>query len=166
MRDHERLVARRAGAPGAAIAAATFADALGLSKFLREADRRELLAAAGPRDPLDILVDGLRTSDASFCARAQSGAPICIWGVRNVGPVAVAWMLASVLMPNHARAMVALAPTAKAATLAAARAPLWNLVDERNALHVRWLRWLGAEFSGRRFTRADPDVPFSEFFIR
>ena len=40
---------------------------------------------------------------------------------------------------------------------------LWNVVDERNAVHIRWLTWCGFTFINRHETLGVAQVPFLEF---
>lgn len=143
---------------------ATVADALSVAQNLREADRRELLAAVGPKDPRDILVEGVLSSD--FAVTVAGREPAAIFGVRRVADSAIVWGLAATEAERRTRDWVELAPFLRSAIVdAAGGVPLWNVVDERNTLHHRWLRWIGAEFTGRSVARFDPSVSFLEFVI-
>ncbi len=48
-------------------------------------------------------------------------------------------------------------------TLHRFRPLLWNVVDERNTLHVRWLKWMGFTFINRHPYYGAEQRPFLEF---
>lgn len=42
---------------------------------------------------------------------------------------------------------------------------LWNFLDERNALHIKWITWLGFKPTGRSCVLLDTSVKFLEYSL-
>lgn len=40
---------------------------------------------------------------------------------------------------------------------------LWNFLDERNEVHIKWIEWLGFAPTGRSCVLLDPSVKFLEY---
>ncbi|MBX3502793.1 MAG: hypothetical protein KF889_25390 [Alphaproteobacteria bacterium] len=122
---------------------ATDADAVALAPDLREADRLEIEAASGDA-PLDALRRSLARSSEAWAATTPEGI-IALWGV---GPLSLLgghgapWLLGSDLVARHAFAVARRnRPTVR--RWLTMFPLLSNWVDARNALSVRWLRWIG-----------------------
>ncbi len=122
-----------------------------LDKYLRKSDRAEM-AAMGYDDLIEALDSSLVREDVSFVVRDGSRV-LCIFG------------LSAEVHPQHGRGIWLLGTEAlegyKKEFLYHSRlivdswvknfGQLYNMVDVRNKKAIRWLTWLGAEFS----------VPFS-----
>lgn len=128
-------------APVVEIRPATFRDALTLE--MRRADRDEVEALSG-RTPREVLVASVERSASAFAGLAD-GKLVCLFGVVPVsliGVTGIPWLLGSddvcaysrqFLRRNrvYVREMLAEFPV------------LTNVVDARNGVSIRWLRWLG-----------------------
>lgn len=139
-------------APDLLLTEASMADAMDLAPRLRPADLAEI-HAAGQSSALAALTRSLSLSSHAFAIRAE-GEVIGLWGVGPLsllGGIGCPWMLASDGVTRHAGAFL----RGCRASLAFARAcypRLENRVDARNALAIRWLRWMGFHL--------DPALPF------
>lgn len=110
---------------------------------VRDADRREFLAASG-EDPEQVIERGLRDSLEVMAGRVD-GELVCIFGIASRGILAtvwVPWLVATDSMYRHRREFVGHCRPVLDAMLD--RYPkLENFVDARNTAAIRWLRWLG-----------------------
>lgn len=137
-------------------------DCVRLAPRLRKADRDEIEASTG-QTPLDALTTGLAAS-------AQAGGiyhgrePIALFGVVPwPDGVGSPWLLGSDDILTHWREFA----RRSREELDLLRPPwvrLENHVDVRNEVHVRWLRWLGARFTGPEVHGA-AQLPFWRFTI-
>ena len=142
---------------------ATLPDCYYMAERLRPADAAEVYAAAGV-SPLSALVEGFETSDELVVGADEQNRPVLMGGVGagdepNAGCV---WMLATTDIEKH-----------KVSFLRGCRAwveewnkkypVLFNCVDERNELHIKWLRWLGFTFIRRHPLWGYEKRPFIEF---
>lgn len=160
--SQSRLLARpfvRAARPG---------DAALLAASLRPADRREL-AALG-RAPLEALEEAISLSVEPLAAVTGDGRLIALFGAapsRDApgGGCACAlgtpWMLASPALEEVPRAFLREC-RGWLDHIGRPFALLANCVDERNAVHIRWLRWCGFSFL-RRLPLGPEARPFLEF---
>lgn len=130
-----------------AVQVATLADAAALAPNLRAADVAEVAAASGST-PLEALENGVRHSDLPRVILDAQG-PIAIFGAvvfddNGASP----WLLGSDRIQEHRREFL----ERSRHYFARLRAPflyLANYIDERNTLHVRWIKWLGFTIAGR-----------------
>lgn len=119
---------------------------------LRPADREEI-AASTVLPPLSALAVSLAGSDQAFTA-LQDGEPVVVGGVGTVSLLprtGMPWLLATPAI-EEMRVEFLRGTREQVRRIGAGYALLRNHVDARNALSIRWLRWLG-------FTLHDP-VPF------
>lgn len=132
---------------------------------MRVDDVNEVAAMSG-RDPLDALKHSMDRSDWSLTAMAD-GVPMCVFGVGTaslVPHIGVPWLLGTDLIHGHYRAFLR-GSVQWRDRIAGSYGLLVNAVDTRNALSVRWLKWLG-------FTLHDPvpmgvaQIPFHPFELR
>lgn len=139
-----------------------------ISANARQADIDELHAATG-ETPEVCMLRGLRVS-----ARPQTGIVdgevVCMFGVTPVsilGGVGTPWMVGSRAMDRLTvqKALLRESRAAFAAMRQEYPAALYNLVDERNAAAIRWLRWLGFEF-GPVYPMGADQLPFHLFYWR
>ena len=121
---------------------------LELSRTMREADKDEVWAAAGML-PLQSLQASVDTTPHPYTGLVD-GEVMNIWGVGkhpDFNLVGYPWMLASDLVIKHKRlflreSLIALEVMKKEAPY------LINMVDTRNKVAIKWLRWLGFEIYG------------------
>lgn len=143
---------------------ATLRDCRIMAPMLREEDKAEVMAAGGV-DPLAALVRGLVASTEPVVGVDANDTPVCMGGVvpPSTGVVpGIIWMLATTGIHDHQMSF-----------LRASRRWLdrWhedfplmgNCVDERNTVHIRWLRWLGFTFINRHPQYGHEQRPFLEF---
>ena len=125
-------------------------DVYSLQTRLRPADVVEL--AAQGQDPSAALVQGLWRSKPECMTAEFDGLPVAMYGIYpRFGAV---WLLGSEELVHgswflrHCRSELD--------RLSQEYDLLYNQVHEKNEVHIRWLRWMGFEF-----TRHNP--PFIEF---
>lgn len=137
-------------APGLDIRPARTVDAEELAPQLREADRREIAAATG-RPALAVLRQGIAESDPCYAM---------VMGVRKVAGVfgvvpdhhrpesGRVWLLGSDILSRHRFALFRLSGPWMQHLHQRYRI-LWNYVDTRNQLHIRWIHLCGFQFLRR-----------------
>lgn len=110
---------------------------------MRDADVSEVMASSG-RNPMDALQDSVRVSTECWAAMIGEK-PIAIFGV---GPLNVLngigspWMLGSDELVSHAFYVLRVSrPYVE--RMHQVYPVLFNLVDSRNIVSQRWLKWLG-----------------------
>lgn len=139
-------------------------DIYKLAKDLRQADIDEVLATTG-ESPQKALFRGFISSTECFTLyHEQTGEPVAMFGYRVIEPKVLAsiWMLGSErLFEGRWRFLRKSAVWIDYLNTKADL--LYNTVDQRNTLHIRWLNWLGF-----KFVRVIPDfgpskMPFVEF---
>jgi hypothetical protein len=130
---------------------------------MRQPDVDELQAASG-RTPKEALLYSIDHSEHSWTALID-GKPEAIFGVgilNVIGGVGAPWLLATDEVERNRRVFVRLSISFRNELLE--RYPvLRNFVDVRNTASIRWLRWMGAEFSEPVLIR---DHPFRMFEMR
>ncbi len=134
-----------------------------LAPIMREADKQEAMAAAGST-PLETLREAIRVS--SPCLTAMDGeTPLAMFGVtpaeRGSG---VVWFLGSDAATERPREMMRLSRL----WLGRFRSQfplLWNFVDARNTVHIRWIRSMGFEFLSTHHDFGHSQLPFHFFYI-
>lgn len=136
-----------------------------LAPRLRSADVQEILAASGS-EPLQCLLDGVTTSSPCFSIM-HDDVVMGMYGVVAMGPtVGGVWLLGSQdLVTNPFRTEFIRKCRSYAADLFTGYEILGNYVDERNALHIRWLKWMGAHFIRRVPQYGVAQLPFLEFVM-
>lgn len=139
-----------------------------VARRMREADRREVQAAAGI-DPFKALAHSVRRSDMSYTAM-MGGVPIAVFGVGPInvlGGVGSIWLLGTDEVDRVSTTLLRSTRRWKPQLLSRYRV-LRNFVSVDNRASIRLLVWLGATFSapmeimGHSFRmfeiRADEDV--------
>lgn len=138
-------------------------DAVQLAPRLREADRREISAVVGS-DPLVALKNCVDLSIPCY-AIADASVPYALFGVvpdsdtKGQGSV---WLLGSDKLVEHPFFVI------RHSRLWVERLQdhykvLWNCVDARNVVHIRWLKWSGFTFLRRIEKYGVEQRPFYEF---
>lgn len=120
-------------------------DVEAISARAREADVAEM--AAMGTTVSEALADGLRRSDWALTGLV-GGEPVCMFGVAPVSILngeGAPWMLAT---DGLERAQVPFLRSCKPVVREMERSypRLLNVVDARNTVAIRWLRWLGFRF--------------------
>ena len=132
-----------------------------LCKFeldLREADRRELIAAHG--DTMVAIVKSVSQSEEAYRVTGAQGEPLVLYGkcAEKDLPGRLIWCLATNRLRPYQREFARVSRNILQ-HWAAEHGILWNAVGDFNEPAKRWLRWCGAEFGkplemgGERFIR-------------
>lgn len=142
---------------------ATASDAIWMAPRLREADRREVFAA-GSEGPLASLLNGVLYSMTPWAAVDEEDRPVALCGlVPTADPlVGSVWLLATDEVAHH-RISFLRRGQQLLETFHLHRPVLGNFVDERNTVHIEWLRWLGFTFINRHPQFGPERRPFLEF---
>lgn len=136
---------------------------LDLVPRLRPDDVREIEALSGLA-PLVPLVEGLRLSDRAWAICTTEGEVAAIMGTQPVfgdPDAGWVWMVGSDLLAQHRHEFLRKSREALPEVFGPYEF-LGNLVDARNTLHIRWLRWLGFTFF-RTVEYGAQGLPFHEF---
>lgn len=129
--------------PVATVRVALPGDAAKLAPHLREADRNEIAAATG-ESTLEVLKRGIAQSCQCQAMVDEEDRPLALFGVDIGG---VVWLLGSTRMRGYSLAFLRHSHH-WVERLQAEHVVLWNFVDARNTLHIKWLEWCGFELRG------------------
>lgn len=134
-----------------------------LAPMLRAADAAEVKALAN-LSPEEALVSSFEASRERFTI-THEGKPIAIYGGGphpNDPTVGIPWMLGSDGIKHHW--VWFLRHTPEIVWSVQQHYPvLWNLVDVRNTVHIRWLKWCGFTFGRVHDAFGYEQRPFQEF---
>jgi hypothetical protein len=123
---------------------ARYDDSAALAAKLRAADVQEIRAHLG-QEPLTVLDDGIASSAPCYAVVDGSDVVIALFGVvpdRREADVGLVWLLASDELHRHP--FFVLRNSRKWVELLQEKyRVLWNHIDARNELHIRWLQWSG-----------------------
>ena len=124
---------------------ATAQDACRIASRLRDADRRELEASTRAA-PVQVLIDGVNESDA-YTVKTPDGTPCAIFGTRDSGYTesGVVWMLGTDDLTTNSKTFLRFSKRWLDELHKKYRL-LYNVIDARNDVHLRWLNWMGFEF--------------------
>lgn len=122
-------------------------DATKLAPHLRQADLDEIKASSG-RSPEGALLFGIRYSKRAYTAVSHSGDIIAIFGVGSGATEGrgIVWLLGSDIINEVAYEFLRNSKAWIQRLYGDDYTQLWNVVDTRNTVHIRWLRWLGFKF--------------------
>lgn len=124
----------------------TVADIDAIVPLVRQADRDEITGALGiPMQ--DAIVDGIRNSSKASKI-VVDGLVVAVFGdapYSLLGGVGVPWLISTVHVERYPKAFLTVCKPEVAEMLTRHR-ELFNFVDVRNTVAIRWLRWLGFEF--------------------
>lgn len=137
-------------------------DASTIAPHLRDADKNEIIASSGP-DIEQALRYSIMSSEA-WTACLPDGTPICIYGVGDDGEGhGIPWMIGTDDMIKHRKALIR--DARKWIDIQIQVYPvLYNYVDARNTVHLKWLDHMGFTISNiPEYIGADPEVPFFNF---
>lgn len=134
-----------------------------IASRMRPADVAEVAASCGDT-PESALQQSFELSIQPLTAVDAVGKPVCMFGVgRTPDPhVGCVWLLGTEAVD---RERVSFLRLSKRLTrqFHAEYPVLMNCVDERNTVHIRWLRWLGYHFLARHPEWGQAKRPFLEF---
>lgn len=134
-----------------------------LEPVLREADRREIQAAFG----VTLTSCARRIQDTGILCTicADNDEVVGLFGaVPTCDLSAAVWLVGSdALTKPPLRRQFLVEGKHYLDALHRYRPLLWNYVDERNHLHIRWLEWMGFTFINRHPEYGVEKRPFLEF---
>jgi len=136
-------------------------DCVVLSQNLREADHNEVQAALGTSD-LEALLSAWSQSERPFTI-VDGKTPAGIFGVVPIQPnVGCVWLVGTDAIAQGRWTFLRqsrrwLTEVSKDYGL------LFNYVDERNTLHIKWIEWLGFTVIARHQHYGHEQRPFLEF---
>ena len=125
----------------------TIKDAEYLAEHLNQANKNEMLAGYGNNILSDIL-NGMKYSEAVGCCRFD-GVPVAIYGVRKPSPLAdyaQVWLFLGEINDKD-RYYVARQTKRFVEAILERYSYIYNYVDAGNETIIKWLKFLGAEFS-------------------
>jgi len=136
-------------------------DCYVIAENIREDDRREILAMNG-EEPLEAMVSGFIYSDNPRTVLVGE-TPVAMFGSGEVEPgVGMVWLLGtegiediSIQFLRESKHWLE--------QLHDNYEMLFNYVDERNTVHIKWLKWLGFKFINRHEQFGVENRPFFEF---
>ncbi len=143
---------------------ATLGEAIALSQDLRPEDEAEIRAMSG-HEPVVSLSHGVQFSDLPTTIMDEDGSILGMFGAVSMGNqprVGAVWMLCSPKILKYRRRF-AKESRQWIEAMHQRYDLLWNVVDERNTVHIRWLQWCGFTFINRHETLGVEKVPFLEF---
>ena len=128
-----------------------------LADKLRYEDKREILDATG-FTPLSGLIYSYVSTEVCFTILDEDNIPVGMFGVSKDGAI---FLLASNEIKRIRFSF--LRESRKVVDFLNTKYPiLWNFVDCRNELHLRWLKWCGFKFL-RKIKYGVSLKPFYEF---
>ncbi len=117
-------------------------DVDALATRLREADLREIAAATGDT-PHKTLGNGLSISSPCYTIINETGQPLAMFGVvPDEEKSGIVWLLGSDKLLNYPNSFLR-SSHKWIGRLHKDYYRLWNYVDSRNEVHIRWLKWCG-----------------------
>jgi hypothetical protein len=150
--------------PALDLRAARLGDVKKLNSRLRLADSLEIQAAT-LEDSSVVLEQGFAWSDPCYTIIGDRNEPLAMFGVipdpldAKVGRI---WLLGSDDLAKHSRTFLRHS-RAWVDRLQQRYPTLWNCVDARNEVHIRWLKWCGFTFLRRIEEYGVERRPFYEF---
>lgn len=138
-------------------------DARYIAEHLRAADAREIAASCGQLPALDAL--RFCASSSGLLCTIMGQQPAAVFGVVPVDDHAGAvWLVGTdELTKSPLRRQFLAEGRGYFDRLHDFRPLLFNYVDERNTLHIRWLEWVGCTFINRHPSYGFEKRPFLEF---
>ncbi|WP_052513890.1 hypothetical protein [Bosea sp. LC85] len=130
---------------------------------MRLADVEEIVSAS-EMTPAQALTLGFNASLRPLVADNQEGKPVCMFGVAPMPEplVGSVWLLGTDAVKDNRMSFLRLSKT-MTTEFHRDFPVLMNCVDERNAVHIGWLRWLGYSFLRRHAQWGKERRPFLEF---
>ena len=127
----------------------TLEDIKYLAPRLRFEDKREILSNSG-LPPYEALYFSYKYSDISFTIVNTKNEPVAIFGINDAGNnVGAIWLLATDKLKDIQYSF--LRENKKVIDFLNTKYKiLWNFVDCRNSLHIKWLKWCGFKFINKQ----------------
>lgn len=140
---------------------ATIKDIKYLAPRLRFEDKREILSNSGST-PYEALMNGYIENVIVFTIVNEHNKPVAIFGISDVGQnVGAIWLLATDNLKDIKYPF--LRECKKVINFLNTKYKiLWNFVDCRNSLHIKWLKWCGFKFINKQ-KYGVLNEPFYEF---
>jgi hypothetical protein len=142
---------------------ATVDDAVRMSPLVRDEDMAEVAAATGST-VLQALLEGLRLSSSCYCLLKERF-PVAVFGIAPVEPrpgYGAIWLLGTHEIKDI-RWLFLRESRSWLRELEQGYDVIGNVVDARNELHIRWLKWLGFTFIREIPEFGKAKLPFHEF---
>jgi hypothetical protein len=125
---------------------ATCEDCFALGPVLRQADKDEIQASSGS-DPTGALFLGWRESEVCYTI-VDADQPLAMFGVVRMASnpsIGQVWLLGTEGIKMHS--IEFLRKSREWVSRLHEEFPvLYNDIDSRNTVHIRWLQWLGFKF--------------------
>ncbi len=115
---------------------------------MRAADAAEINAGSGETPATALLYCFMSSSPAMTICKAD-GTPVAMWGVvRDNNEVGRVWLLGTDDLVQDKAMRLRFLREAKLFLndLFRTYKVLWNCVDARNKVHIRWIQWMGFTF--------------------
>ncbi len=141
-----------------------FEDIRIVADNMRSEDIREVASASGS-SPYDALLAGYVKSTECFTIyQIDTGRPVAMFGysVEPDGVGSLIWMLGTDDLTKHSRVFLKRS-RAIVDHIQTKATILYNAVDSRNQVHIRWLSWLGFKFVSVIEEFGKDKLPFIEF---
>ncbi len=144
----------------------TDADIAFVVNNLRDADRDEISAATGAKNPALIVSEAVRLSVPGITLLAPTGEPVGLAGVvpavQAGNSLGIIWMVGTDGIETCRRPFLRHSRVLSE-WLNSKYDVLANCVDARNTVHIRWLRWCGFTFINRHEQYGAEGRPFLAF---
>lgn len=139
-------------------------DAEALAPILRQADLQELQASS-PLPPYAVLRQSAEESLPACTVIGASGRVAALFGaVPSLAPSGIIWLLGSDELTKGTTSRAFLRQSRTFLRVLHEQYPLlYNYIDERNTVHIRWLKWMGFTFIARHPHHGHEQRPFLEF---
>lgn len=136
-------------------------DADEIAQQMRQADRDEVAAHSGST-PYDAVTRGMSLSEIRCTiVRAWGHKPVGVFGVTEDGTI---WCLGTDDLTRKPLVYQFMKECRRYVDLLHASYPLLhNVIDARNTVHIKWLRWMGFQFIRRIPHFGVENKPFLEF---
>lgn len=145
------------------VRSATPEDALWIAQNCRDADRAECNALLG-LDPVQVVPEAVGIpGNPTFIGYADDE-PVIIFGTARTpwDDVGVVWMISTPELIKHQKHFLKHSRE-WVEVLHAPYRVLTNVVDARNEVHIRWLKWIGFEFIELIPEHGVQQIPFYHF---
>lgn len=136
-------------------------DVLLIAPRMRNADREECMASIG-LDPLGALGASYFLSNSCYTATLDD-IPELLFGVCGDGDYGTVWLLGTETVFLEAPKEFCRKSIEWLDKIKSPYKKIGNLVDARNTVHIRWLKWMGFNFIGRCEEFGVEKRPFLEF---
>lgn len=137
---------------------ATKQDITFIAERLRKADRQEFTATTG----LKPLALPFMLTPHNVKVWTVDGRPVCMFGIDRISSlqrIYAPWLMGTKDIEKHPIAFLRSAQ----ALVSNQVGRLMNVVDARNTLHIKWLKWMGFSFTKLIHQYGAARLPFYRF---